>query len=307
MTGVLVVVLPVFGLLGLGYAAARFGLLSYQAGEGLSEFVFTFCIPPLIFRTMATASLPDSQPWGYWGAYFLGLALTWALAMAIGRGVFKLDPRENVVAGFSAAQSNTALVGIPLLLQAFGDAGAVPLFLLLAVHLPVTLTSATLLMEGPHGLHPLQLAKRLLLNPILLGLMAGLAFRGLGAPYSGALRVIVDYLANAAVPCALVAMGLALRRYGLRADMKLTATIAALKLFVHPAAVYLLAFKVFAMPPVWAGVAVLFAAMPSGVNAYLFAERYRCGVALSSSAIALSTIVSVASAAFWLWMLGVGS
>jgi malonate transporter len=306
MSGILVVVLPVFGLLGLGYAAARFGLLSYQAGEGLSEFVFTFCIPPLIFRTMATASLPDSQPWGYWGAYFLGLALSWALAMAIGRAVFKLDARENVVAGFAAGQSNTALVGIPLLLEAFGDAGAVPLFLLLAVHLPITMTSATLLMEGPHGLHPLALAKRLLLNPILLGLMAGLAFRGLGAPYGGALRVIVDYLANAAVPCALVAMGLALRRYGLQADVKLTATIAALKLFVHPAAVYVLAHKVFTMPPVWSGVAVLFAAMPSGVNAYLFAERYRTGVALSSSAIALSTALSVASAAFWLWMLGIG-
>ena len=306
MSGVLVVVLPVFGLLGLGYAAARFGLLSYQAGEGLSEFVFTFCIPPLIFRTMATASLPDSQPWGYWGAYFLGLALSWALAMAIGRAVFKLDARENVVAGFAAGQSNTALIGIPLLLEAFGDAGAVPLFLLLAVHLPITMTSATLLMEGPHGLHPLALAKRLLLNPILLGLMAGLAFRGLGAPYGGALRVIVDYLANAAVPCALVAMGLALRRYGLQADVKLTATIAALKLFVHPAAVYVLAHKVFTMPPVWSGVAVLFAAMPSGVNAYLFAERYRTGVALSSSAIALSTALSVASAAFWLWMLGIG-
>ena len=306
MSGILVVVLPVFGLLGLGYAAARFGLLSYQAGEGLSEFVFTFCIPPLIFRTMATASLPDSQPWGYWGAYFLGLALSWALAMAIGRAVFKLDARENVVAGFAAGQSNTALVGIPLLLEAFGDAGAVPLFLLLAVHLPITMTSATLLMEGPHGLHPLALAKRLLLNPILLGLMAGLAFRGLGAPYGGALRVIIDYLANAAVPCALVAMGLALRRYGLQADVKLTATIAALKLFVHPAAVYVLAHKVFTMPPVWSGVAVLFAAMPSGVNAYLFAERYRTGVALSSSAIALSTALSVASAAFWLWMLGIG-
>jgi len=168
------------------------------------------------------------------------------------------------------------------------------------------MTSATLLMEGPHGLHPLALAKRLLLNPILLGLMAGLAFRGLGAPYGGALRVIVDYLANAAVPCALVAMGLALRRYGLQADVKLTATIAALKLFVHPAAVYVLAHKVFTMPPVWSGVAVLFAAMPSGVNAYLFAERYRTGVALSSSAIALSTALSVASAAFWLWMLGIG-
>ena len=307
MGDLVVVVLPVFGLLGLGYVAARFELLSARAGDGLSEFVFAFCIPPLIFRTMATASLPESQPWGYWSAYFIGVAGSWALAMLIGRAVFRLKPGENVVAGFSAGQSNTALVGIPLLLKAFGEPGAVPLFLLLAIHLPITMTSATLLMEGPRGLHPLQLLKRLLLNPILLGLMAGLTFRAAGLPLNGPLRTIVDYLANAAIPCALVAMGLALRRYGLRADVKLSAAIVALKLIVHPAIVYVLAFKVFAMPPVWAGVAVLFAAMPSGVNAYLFAERYKIGVGLSSSAIALSTGLSVVSTMFWLWMIGVGN
>jgi len=307
MSDLVVVVLPVFGLLGLGYVAARFELLSARAGDGLSEFVFAFCIPPLIFRTMATATPPEAQPWGYWAAYFIGVACSWALAMFIGRAVFRLKPGENVVAGFSAGQSNTALVGIPLLLKAFGEPGAVPLFLLLAIHLPITMTSATLLMEGPRGLHPLQLLKRLLLNPILLGLMAGLAFRAAGLTFGGALRTIVDYLANAAIPCALVAMGLALRRYGLRADLKLSATIVALKLVVHPAIVYILAFKVFAMPPVWSGVAVLFAAMPSGVNAYLFAERYKVGVGLSSSAIALSTGLSVLSTMFWLWLIGVGN
>ena len=307
MGEVLLVVAPVFGLLGLGYAAARFGLLSYQAGDGLSEFVFAFCIPPLIFRTMATATLPDSQPWGYWGAYFLALALTWALAMLIARRLFGLEAQESVIAGFSAGQSNTALVGIPLLLKAFGEPGAVPLFLLLAVHLPITMTSATLLFEGPRNLRPLALLRRLALNPILLGLGAGLLFRALGLPFDGALRVVVDYLANAAIPCALVAMGLALRHYGLRGDLRLTVVVTALKLMLHPALVYLLAFKLFAMPPVWAGVAVLFAAMPTGINAYLFAERYKTGVALSSSAIALSTGLCVVSAAFWLWMIGVGA
>ena len=59
------------------------------------------------------------------------------------------------------------------------------------------------------------------------------------------------------------------------------------------------------MPPVWAGVAVLFAAMPSGINAYLFAERYRTGVALSSGAIAASTALAALSVMLWLWLLGV--
>ena len=60
------------------------------------------------------------------------------------------------------------------------------------------------------------------------------------------------------------------------------------------------------MPPVWAGVAVLFASCPSGINAYLFAERYNEGVALASSAVTLSTILALGTTLLWLYVLGVG-
>jgi malonate transporter and related proteins len=66
--------------------------------------------------------------------------------------------------------------------------------------------------------------------------------------------------------------------------------------------VYLLAFHVFPMPPVWAAVAVIFAACPSGVNAYLLAQRYRIGVGLSSSTVALSTLFAVATMTGWVWL-----
>ena len=56
---------------------------------------------------------------------------------------------------------------------------------------------------------------------------------------------------------------------------------------------------------VWSGVAVLFASCPCGVNAYLFAERYKAGASLASSSIAISTSLSIVSIVFWLWMLGV--
>jgi hypothetical protein len=60
------------------------------------------------------------------------------------------------------------------------------------------------------------------------------------------------------------------------------------------------------MPVAWAGVAVLFAACPCGINAYLFAERYKQGVADASSAIALSTGLSLFTTIGWLTFLGVG-
>lgn len=57
MGQVLSVVLPVFGLIGIGAAVAWTKLLGRTTGDALSEFVFAVAIPLLIFRIMATADL----------------------------------------------------------------------------------------------------------------------------------------------------------------------------------------------------------------------------------------------------------
>lgn len=303
MSDLLTVNIPVFALIAIGYACARFDWLSERAGEGLSDFVFVVATPALVLRTMINATLPDAQPWGYWASYFLGVAIVWLAAMLAAQILHKRSYRESVVAGFSAGQANTVLVGIPVILKAYGDAGAVPLFLLIAVHLPVQMTAATLLFEGRKGLHLAQIARRLVLHPILLSLACGVALRAIDFAPPTPARLVIDGLAGAAVPCALVAMGLALRHYGIRADLAQTSGVVALKLLAHPALVYLFAFHVFDMPRVWAGVAVLFAAMPTGVNAFLFAARYKTAESLASSAIALSTGLALISTFLWLWAL----
>ncbi len=281
MLDLLMIVLPVFGLIGIGYVARLTGFVSERMGEGLSEFVFTLSVPCLIFRTLVRAEIPEVQPWGYWISYFVGVAVVWIAAMMIGRSFFGLKGVSGVVAGFSAGQANTVFVGVPMILKAYGDAGAVPLFLLIAVHLPVTMTLATVLAEGRQA-SPLIILRRLVTHPIVVGILAGSALRPLASYMPAPAWQVLDLLASAAVPCALVSMGIALRRYGLQTGLKLPAIISALKLIVHPLVVLLLATQVFDMPPVWAGVAVLFASCPSGINAYLFAERYNEGVVAAS-------------------------
>ncbi|MCO5090578.1 AEC family transporter [Bosea sp. (in: a-proteobacteria)] len=305
MAASLLVVLPVFGLIGLGYLARWARLLRESTGEGLSDFVFVLAVPCLLFRTLATADIPATQPWGYWIAYFAGLAVVWGLAMLIASRVFARKGPELVVCGFAAAQSNTIFVGIPMILKAYGDAGAVPLGLLLAVHLPVTMTAATLLAEGRSASIPL-LLKRLFTHPIIVGIILGMAARPVAGLIPAPVWTLVDLLSKAAVPCALIGLGIAMRRYGLESGLALPAVLSGLKLGLHPLLVYWLARHVFEMPAHWSGVAVLFAACPCGINAYLFAERYRQGVADASSAITLSTLLSLFSTAAWLAFLGLG-
>jgi malonate transporter and related proteins len=304
MLHVLTIILPVFSLMGLGFLAQLTGFVSHRAGEGLSEFVFSVAVPALIFKTLTSADLPSQQPWGYWLAYFGSVVVVWALATWLARRFFGVSEVEGVVTGFCAAQSNTVFVGVPLILEAYGPEGAVPLFLLIAIHLPVMVTAAMLLIEkGSADL--LKVGRQLLTNPILLGILASVIVKISGLEVPGAVRSVTDSLGGAASPCALFAMGIALKRYGLGDHVKLATLITALKLLLHPLLVLVLARYVFPMPPVWAGVAVLFAAAPSGINAYLFAERYRTGIAIASGSITIGTVLSVLTTTFWLAVLGV--
>lgn len=305
MLSSLLIVLPVFGLIALGYVTRWTRVLRETTGEGLSDFVFVLAVPCLLFRTLATAAIPPDQPWGYWISYFTGLAVVWLLAQLVAQRLFARKGPELVVSGFAAAQSNTVFVGVPMILKAYGEAGAVPLGLLLAIHLPVTMTIATLLAEGRATSLQL-LLKRLFTHPIIIGILLGSAARPVVAFVPAPLWTIVDLIAGAAVPCALISLGIALRRYGLASGIGLPAVLSFLKLVLHPLIVFLLATRVFSMPVAWSGVAVLFAACPCGINAYLFAERYKQGVADASSAIALSTALSLFTIIAWLTFLGVG-
>lgn len=302
MLHILSIILPVFGLIGIGFFARLIKFIGDRTGDGLADYVFAIAIPCLIFKTLAESQIPLSQPWGYWLAYFGAVTVTWTISQTIARRVFKLEHGESVVAGFSGAQANTVLVGVPLILEAYGQDGAVPLFLLIAVHLPIMFGTATLLIEGRNA-SPRVILRQVFGNPILIAILVSSAVQFSSAPIPRAISQLIDAIAASATPCALIAMGIALNRYGVGKFISLTFVLSATKLVLHPALVFVLAYYVFSMPPVWAGVAVLFAASPSGINAYLFAERYKTGVPIASGAIAVSTALSVLSTAFWLFVL----
>jgi malonate transporter and related proteins len=207
------------------------------------------------------------------------------------------DAVESAVIGFAAAQSNTVLIGIPLILRIYGEAGSVPIVLLLVVHLPVTMTIVSLLVArsagGGSGGSALALIRALVTHPILLAIFAGILWRWAGLPIPPLLASILKFLGDAAAPCALVAMGMTLSSVSLRGSLALISLIAGLKLVLHPVLVFLLAHYVFHLPPLFVGVAILFAACPTGVNAFLVADRYKAGEAMASGAIAVTTLLAI--------------
>lgn len=300
MAIILDVMLPVFGLLFIGYLAAIAGLAEEAVVQGLSRFAFTFAIPVLLFRSMARTELPASIDWGFLLSYYLAAFAVFAGGMAAA-ALFRRPTGEHGLFGLAASYSNAVLLGVPLILTAFGDAATLPLFLLLALHSALLFTAVTLVMEttrhrvaGLRGL-PAATLRGLVTNPILLGLVAGLVVNLAGVGIAGPIDAIAETLGRAATPCAVFALGASLARYPISGSLAQASTLCLLKTVAHPALVWLLATRVFDVSPEWTAVAVVMAALPVGVNVYLFAERYQAAVAPVASAIVLSTVTSLAT------------
>jgi malonate transporter and related proteins len=288
------IVAPVFALVALGFTVARARLVSAEAGNALSEFVFVLAIPALLFRTVSGATLPDSVPFPLWITYFAALAVCWAIAHRVALRMGR-DARESAIIGFSAGQANTVLVGIPMILGTLGERGTLPAVLIIAVHLPITMSVVTLLIaRGESGKGSgLKLLRSLVSHPILIAIAAGILWKTAHVPTPDLLTKLLKYLGDAAAPCALVAMGMSMTRVSFAGHRRLILLVSVLKLVLHPLLVYLLGVHVFHLPPNYSAAAIIFAACPTGINAFLVAERYRAGAAIASGAIAFSTIVAV--------------
>ncbi|MAW85176.1 MAG: transporter [Phyllobacteriaceae bacterium] len=297
----------VFGLVGLGWLTARLGVLKKGTGDGLADFAVTIAAPVLLFRTMAGADFSGSAPWLLWAVYFGAVALTWTTGHGAIRLLFGRDRRAGVVAGVSSAFSNLVLIGIPLILSLLGQAGFETLSLIIAVHLPVMMSASIILFEWASrdgravdiGAVARTFLRRLFANPLILGILAGLAWRVTGLDLPTPVPRMVDALAGVAGPVALFAMGMSLNDFGLGGNLRAAFVLAVIKLFAMPAIALCLAWLAGLPAPV-AEVAVMAAALPAGVNSYLIATRFGTGQALAASAMTLGTAAALLSTAFWI-------
>ena len=321
MQTILDIIVPIFSLIALGYAAARFGLLPETVGDGLARFVFVIAVPVLLFRTLATMSFGDANPALLWLTYFAGVAIAWTLGTLAIRKFAGADNRTGVIAGISASFANTVFVAIPTLQRAFGDAGLEPLLIIISIHLPVMMIVSTLLVERaavldaavgadlarepvPIGRMARRMATNLLTNPIVIGILTGVCWHAFGLPLEGHINEVTRLLAGTAGGLALFSLGMSLTRYGLRGDLLASSMITVLSLVVMPLCVWLFARQA-GLPPLWLKGAVLTAAAPAGVNAYLFATYFKAGEKLAATTILISTIASVVTLSVWLTILGV--
>lgn len=298
-SSILGTVAPLFAIMTLGYLGRRFRVLSEAGVNGLVFFAFNFAIPSLLFRSLAMVALPASIAWGFLVAFYTGSFAMYGLGMAAGRFLFRRPTDHQAIFGMGAAFSNTVLLGIPIIITAFGPEATLPLFLVIAFH------SATLMpltvgiiqsSRGGDGTAVRQaggLILELLRNPIIAGLLLGLVANLAAVGLPGPLDRVLELLGRAAVPCALFALGGSLGGTPLIGDVAPASVLALLKLVGQPLVVWFVAVPVMGLEGLWVPVAVTLAGMPAGVNVYLFGARYDAAPGVAARTVLLSSVASV--------------
>lgn len=314
MSAVFINVAPVFLLILIGFLVSRTGLMREETGDALAEFVFKIALPTLIFRTLAEAHFEGASPFRLWIAYFGGVAITWTVGHLVAKHLFRRDEKIGVIAGMSSAFANNVFIGLPLVGRSVGDDGLVAISILLAIHLPLMMVAGTILMEhasakvdggGRRSITTVlkQVGANLSRNPLVIALTLGLAFNlsGLGA-LPVVLKSVVDQIAAVTAASALISLGMTLRKYPVRGNLSLATVMAVLKLLLLPAAVYGLA-HLLGLSKAWTAAMVLTSSVPTGINAWIIATRFRSGQSLAASVISITTIFGVVSVSFWAWLL----
>jgi predicted permease len=310
MLAILNVILPVFALLALGYGAVRLRLFPSEGVRGLVVFVNNFATPCLLFYAMLNSDFSTTFNWSVIGPFYVGAIVVFVLGIALSSKLFGNKPGESVASGFSAMFTNTVLIGIPVVQRAYGPEALATAFSIIAFHAPVLITGAMLTMEllrrdGAPLHKTLGVALlRIIANPLLWGIALGAAANLMQIKLIEPAEAFITMMAAAVTPAALFGLGGALNDYRLSENWGQSLTMSLLKLIVQPAIAWVIMVPILHIDHDLARYGVLLAAMPAGINVYVFATYYNRSVSVAANSILISTVLSVLTVTGWLYLLG---
>ena len=305
MLATLQVILPAAIIVGAGYIAGK-RVMDAAGIKALSDLVFFLFLPCLLFRAMATSTF-DASDAALLGTYF-GATMLWFLCVVFfTRHQWKETTPAAIVLGITAVFSNTVQLGIPIQKLAFGEPGLKLHLSIIAIHALVIITTATIWIEvwkarqtaksgqATSLAHNIALVvKGAVIHPVILPILLGLVWSFAKLPLPVWFDQPLGFLSSAAGPIMLVLMGAQLSKMQLHAHLRTGITLMMFKNFMHPLIVYA-ACWLMGLPPLYTAVAVVCAALPTGVNAFLFAQRYRTNEDTVTAATALSSIAALIS------------
>ncbi len=313
MLEVLSVTGPIYLVILIGFLTTRAGWFTQVEMRVFGKFVIKLALPSLVFSAVAQRQILEILDVGYLLAYLAGSLAVLGLGLLWCRRIAGLNATTSTIYVMGMTCSNSGFVGYPILLLMMAPVAGVALALNMIVEnvimIPLLLTLAERSRSRAGTWHRQlgQALARLATNPLIIGLLAGLAVSLSGGALPQWMARTVTMFAMASGALSLFVIGGTLVGLPMQGMGRRVMPIVLGKLVFHPAAVLLavLALPMIGLPaldPSLRMAAVLMAAMPMMGIYSILAQAYG-QEDFSSAAVLVTTIGSFFSLSALLWLL----
>ncbi len=298
--------IPVFLVMVIGYLLKQLRVVDEPFVKTLNKFNYRITLPVLLFKDIAESDFYSVWDTKYVLYCFLvtlvNIALIWIIAGICYKNKDQLG--ELVQASY---RSSAAVLGIAFIQNIYGTSGMAPLMIIGTV--PLYNIAAVLLLSftGPeaHGLDRASLkssVKGILTNPIILGILLGMAVSLCKIKFPFIVSRTISNLSVLATPLALLGLGAGFE--GRKALKQLPPTIVAstLKLVVLPALFLPLAVSLGFTEEKLVAVLIMLGS-PTTVSCYIMAKNMGHEGTLTSSVVVATTFFSSVTLTAYLFLL----
>ncbi len=298
------ILLPVFGIIALGYVLHRLDIFKKKFVHGLNLFIYYVSLPALIISLFWNIEFTRSTL-GFFG-FHAGLIVVLCLILVLVLSLFKINSKTKVALVLGVMVGNTVYMGYPILGAAYPyfpievGIGAGAIQLVTGLLIAVFLVEYMVLRTKKVSTYMLDLAK----NPLVIAVIVGVALSLV--PHSEAMNAgskVISVIGQTASPLALLTLGFFMNRNISKESMMLGGVAVLAKLLVLPIVVLVISIML-GYSREFVEVSVLISAMPTAVTSFILAEKYKLDENLSADIILATTILSIITIPVVVWMLG---
>jgi malonate transporter and related proteins len=291
--------MPFFGLILLGYVGGKLVRTPEAGLAWLNNFILYFALPALFFSLVSRTPFHELAQWSFVLTTTFTTFAIFTIGFAVAYWATRSDIRQSTMWGALGSYSNVGYMGPGLTLAALGPAATTPTALIFTFDCILIFTLVPLMMALARGgeiklVSMLgEIAQSILLHPFIIATAAGVLAAYFEFQPPEAIDTTLEYLAAAAAPCALFAMGVTVALRPIKRVAPELPLLALLKLIAHPALVLVLLSLIGTFDPVWIYTAVLMAGLPPALNVFILAQQYGVYIERASSGILIGTVLSV--------------
>lgn len=308
MIQILTIIAPLFLIIFASALLQKFKNIGDEWGKVLNEFALKIGLPVLIFSALAKTSFSFQAETSLIVANSLFLIISFASAVIIGK-ILRLKKQMFLTLFICFVFGNVAYLGIPVLTSVSGEAILPKVSLIIAIYLFWLFTIGIGYLDYSLEKNKKDVVKKMLSNftknPLLIAVILGLIIGSLKIAIPSVVLKSLDMISASVTPTVLVVIGLFIgkSKIGKLSEWTPVFFFALLTLAILPAAFYL-GLKFFGFEPSQFTSSIIQAAMPLAITPFALADKYNLHKTFIARSVVLSTILSVISLPFWIWVVG---